>query len=484
MSKILFLLLISLSTSAKYPKENNVIVLTDSTFRKALDEFQNLMVLFYAPWCGHCKKFHPEYEKAASSLQKENIFLAKVDAESNKNLATQYQIESYPTIKVFIKKREYSYEGERNEESVIDFMRQYSAPALKVINNKEEAEKFFKENEITIVYFGNDEDSIMEFESSARLNRDIPFVHIENEDVINKLNGKKDQIVIIKSNEDNKRIEFKNDINEEEINDFIDLYGGPKVYSWDEKGIKIVFQKSKPSLFFFADPEDKKYDDYEELLNKIQPRIFPYVKIVLLNNKEGEEKRISDFIGVKDSDLPCVKIIHSHEFRVRKYSLKKEINEENIINFVLEYSKGGLKPELKSEEEPKENNGTIYYIVGKSFKKDVMNSTKDFLIKIYAPWCSHCQELEPIYKKLAEDLKNNKNLVIAESDGTKNEFEEFNVIGYPSLLFVPGNKKNESDFIIFPDEEERTYDNILKFVKKHSTFPIHVDKKDDSKSDL
>ena len=70
MSKILFLLLISLSTSAKYPKENNVIVLTDSTFRKALDEFQNLMVLFYAPWCGHCKKFHPEYEKAASSLQK------------------------------------------------------------------------------------------------------------------------------------------------------------------------------------------------------------------------------------------------------------------------------------------------------------------------------------------------------------------------------------------------------------------------------
>ncbi len=484
MSKIIFLLLISLTTSVNYPKENNVIVLTDSTFLKALDEYENLMVLFYAPWCGHCKKFHPEYEKAASSLQKENIYLAKVDAESNKKLSEQYQIESYPTIKVFIKKREYTYDGERNEESVIDFMRKYSAPALKLINNKEDAEKFFKDNEISIVYFGNNKDSISEFESSARLNRDIPFVHIENEDVINKLNGTKDKIFIIKPNEDIKRIEFKNEINEESINDFIDLYGGPKIYYWDEKGIKIVFQKSKPALFFFADPEDKKYDDYENLLNKIHPRILNYVKIVLLNNKEGEEKRISDYIGVTDKDLPCVKIIYSNEFRVRKYSLNKEINEENIINFVLQYSKGELVPELKSEEEPKENNGTIYYIVGKSFKKEVMNSTKDFFIKIYAPWCSHCKELEPIYKKLAEDLKNNKNLVFAESDGTKNEFEEFNVFGYPSLLFIPGNKKNESDFIVFPEEEERTYDNLLKFVQKHSTFPIHVDKKNDNKSDL
>jgi len=483
MSKLLFLILISL-TSSKYPIEKNVVILTDSTFEKALNEYENLMVLFYAPWCGHCKKFHPEYEKAALSLKKENIILAKVDAESNKKLSKKYNIESYPTIKAFIKKKEYTYDGERNEESVIDFMRKYSAPVLTIINNKEDAEKFFKKNEVTIVYFGNDKDSIIEFESSGRLNREIPFVQIENEDVINKLNGKKDSIVIIKSNEDNKRIEFENDINEEEINDFIDLYAGPNIYYWDEKGIKVVFHKNKPALFFFADPEDKKYDDYENLLNKIHPKIFTDVKIVLLNNKEGEEKRISDYIGVNDTDLPCVKIIHSYDFRVRKYSLKKEINEENIINFVSEFKKGNLIPELKSEEEPKENNGTIFYIVGKSFKKNVMNSTKDFFIKIYAPWCSHCKELEPIFKKLAEDLKNNKNLVFAESDGTKNEFDEFDVFGYPSLVFIPGNKKNESDFVVFPEEEERNYDNLLNFVKKHSTFPINIQKKDESKSDL
>ena len=70
MSKFLFLFLITLITTLKYQIENNILILTDKTFNSALNDFDKLMVLFYAPWCGHCKKFHPEYEKAAKSLKK------------------------------------------------------------------------------------------------------------------------------------------------------------------------------------------------------------------------------------------------------------------------------------------------------------------------------------------------------------------------------------------------------------------------------
>ena len=68
-----------------FPIENDVIILTDSTFDKAVEKYEYLLVLFYAPWCGHCKKFHPEYEKAAKTLRKENLFLSKVDATVEKN---------------------------------------------------------------------------------------------------------------------------------------------------------------------------------------------------------------------------------------------------------------------------------------------------------------------------------------------------------------------------------------------------------------
>ena len=43
-------------------------------------------VEFYAPWCGHCKKLEPEWNKLASDLNG-YVKVAKVDATVNTNLA-------------------------------------------------------------------------------------------------------------------------------------------------------------------------------------------------------------------------------------------------------------------------------------------------------------------------------------------------------------------------------------------------------------
>ena len=68
---LVFLALIAFTAcDDDFPLEKDVIILTDSTFDKAVEKYEYLLVLFYAPWCGHCKKFHPEYEKAATTLRK------------------------------------------------------------------------------------------------------------------------------------------------------------------------------------------------------------------------------------------------------------------------------------------------------------------------------------------------------------------------------------------------------------------------------
>jgi len=71
----------------------------------------------------------------------------------------------------------------------------------------------------------------------------------------------------------------------------------------------------------------------------------------------------------------------------------------------------------------------------------VINTTKDVLVKFYAPWCGHCKTLIPHWEEAAEKLSNNKNIVIAKIDGTTNEVPNIDIKSFPTLKFFPGNNK-------------------------------------------
>jgi protein disulfide-isomerase-like protein len=79
------------------------------------------LVLFYADWCGHCKKIKPEWDETAKEVNKEDKKMLKVNcgggSEEEKEIMSKYNIDGYPTIIVFDNGVASPYEGKRDKES-------------------------------------------------------------------------------------------------------------------------------------------------------------------------------------------------------------------------------------------------------------------------------------------------------------------------------------------------------------------------------
>ena len=94
-----------------------------------------IVALFYAPWCGHCKTFKPEFEKAKeeldgkisnkAELKGKKVRFVKIDCdeEENKAIAKKYDISGYPTVKIIKSDgSDIEYDGGRSLEGLRKYL--------------------------------------------------------------------------------------------------------------------------------------------------------------------------------------------------------------------------------------------------------------------------------------------------------------------------------------------------------------------------
>merc|ERR1712018_1017852 len=93
----------------------------------------------------------------------------------------------------------------------------------------------------------------------------------------------------------------------------------------------------------------------------------------------------------------------------------------------------------------------VVILTDENFKEEVINSELPILVEFYAPWCGHCQRLEPEWNEAAAQLKEKTGgkVKVAKVDCTENQglAQRFGVQGFPTIKkFLPGQKDSPEDY--------------------------------------
>ncbi|KAF1779050.1 Thioredoxin, conserved site [Phytophthora cactorum] len=105
-----------------------VKVIVGTEFQKrVIDNEKDVLVEFYAPWCGHCKALAPKYEELAEKFADvDSIMVAKMDATANEIDHPGVDVRGFPTILFFPGKDKQNpvvYEGSRDVEGFTEFLK-------------------------------------------------------------------------------------------------------------------------------------------------------------------------------------------------------------------------------------------------------------------------------------------------------------------------------------------------------------------------
>jgi len=461
-----------------------VLVLNQDNFQEALDAHSLILVEFYAPWCGHCKKLAPEYAEAAQSLAGKGSVakLAKVDATENKELGSKFGVKGYPTLKFFKDGEAQEYTGGRTADTIITWVEKKSGPSAKVLETREAANTFIKENKVVVLGLFKDLESkeAVAFRQAADALDDVIFGISGADEVFPLLDVTDDAAVILLKKFDEGRNQLEGDMTKETITQFVTMNYLPLVVDFHQDTAKQIFQGDiKNHFLIFASAKDEKFEYILHAARKVAADVKGEVMFVSVTTDEAEHKRVIEFFGIEDSEVPTFRITASTDDMIKYKPENTEMTEENFRAFLKSFQKGELKPHLKSQALPDDwNDRHVKVLVSSNFDEVAKDTSKDVFVEFYAPWCGHCKKLAPIWDELGEKFADNDKITIAKIDMTANELEDVKVRGFPTLkLFKAG------DNAVVDYSGGRTLDDFVKFLDPESVPAAEDDDEEEVKDD-
>ncbi|KAG5277657.1 hypothetical protein AALO_G00089910 [Alosa alosa] len=406
-----------------------------------------------APWCGHCKQLEPVYAQAAAELKNSSAEarLAKVDATQEKELAEEFEVLSFPTLKFFTDGRRANatdFSGKRTVQGILQWLNRRMGPSATSLTTTRAPESI-DANNVTIVGFFKslDAEAVKVFYDVAMDVVDVNFGIFDDKraDLLVTEKLEKDEVVtFIRDNALELVIEF-NEQNAEKI-------FGSKVHNHILIFLNTTLETHNALL-----------SEYRDVASMFKGKV-----LFILIDVNGAVSHVMKYFGLSESDAPAVRLINTDT--VKKYAIPTggDITMETLKSFCQGVLDGDIKPHMMSQEVPEDwDQKPVKVLVGKNFQSVVFDETKNVFVEFYAPWCGHCKELAPIWDQLAEKYKDRDDIIIANMDATANEVEGVSVSGFPTLKYFPaGAEKKAVDYT-----GKRDLETFSKFLDNGGVLP-------------
>ena len=444
------------------PEENDVTVLTDQNFDDFVASQEWVFVKFYAPWCGHCKTMAPMYSELALEMKfKDNgIAIAKLEATEQKKVAEKFKLAGFPTLMLFNRGFPIDYKGGREKKDILAFIDAKMKVQLQRIDSVEEFEEL-KGARLAGVYYleSKDQKDIEAFRRFVLQFDNIPFAYTHNPAIRDAMNAKgKAVLIVIRNFDDGHKIVSRElPMKDTELASEFKKVRFGYVMEYNDDVASRVDEEKKPTLYLFT---ANKRGQAVEILNQIAPDYSKDFLFVVADATDEKLKRTAEFFGVSGNEH--VRLMGYKGGKNQKYK-SSEISETAVKQLLEDFKANKARQYLKTDPIPAINTQPVKVIVGANFSEEVLKSNKHVLLEIYAPWCGHCKQMEPMYNDMAFQLREYDDLVIAKMDGTTNEYPKVEVSGYPTIWFYPKGKKDKP--IKF--EGEKNMQKFMVFLNRH-----------------
>jgi len=161
----------------------------------------NWLVMFYAPWCGHCKHLEPTWKELSQAMQvlHPDINVGRLDCTKYSNIATLYGVRGFPTIKFIRDGISHDYKGPRSTSNLMNFVERVSGPIITKLDSEESLKEQILKNEVLFVFIGTDVDVFWKIflEAAKTLYTEISFFSI-HPNLVEKMKLKTSSLVVFK----------------------------------------------------------------------------------------------------------------------------------------------------------------------------------------------------------------------------------------------------------------------------------------------